>query len=94
MESGREIVTDKVENALLKRALGYEAEDSQVISHVKEDGSVTIAEIRKQTRHIPPETAAMAFYLKNRRPDLWKDRHDVKTFGNVIIKLNDDEMKL
>ena len=30
--------------------------------------------MRKITREIPPETAAGIFWLKNRRPDKWRDK--------------------
>lgn len=94
VEVGREITTDNVENALMKRALGYDVEESQVVSHVDKDGNIAISEIKKSKRHIPPETAAMAFWLKNRRPNKWKDRHDLETHGNVVIKLNQVESNL
>ena len=28
------------------------------------------------TREVPPDTTAQIFWLKNRRPDLWRDRHE------------------
>ena len=31
------------------------------------------------------DTTAMIFWLKNRRPDLWRDKHDVEHSGNVSI---------
>ena len=27
--------------------------------------------------HVPPDVTACIFWLKNRRPDLWRDRHDL-----------------
>jgi hypothetical protein len=31
------------------------------------------------------DTTAMIFWLKNRRPDLWRDKHDFEHSGNVSI---------
>jgi hypothetical protein len=28
------------------------------------------------TERYPPDTTAAIFWLKNRRPDLWRDRHE------------------
>jgi hypothetical protein len=35
---------------------------------------VTRVPVRK---HVPPDTAACIFWLKNRRPALWRDRHEI-----------------
>ena len=32
--------------------------------------------VRKITREIPPDTAAAFIWLKNRRPDKWRDKHE------------------
>lgn len=50
LKKGKEVVDFQVENALLKRALGYDVED----------------------KHIPPDVTAIIFWLKNRRPDRWR----------------------
>jgi hypothetical protein len=38
------------------------------------DGVVTQVKYRQ---HVPPDTTACIFWLKNRRPDLWRDRHEI-----------------
>lgn len=34
------------------------------------------------------DTTAMIFWLKNRRPDLWRDKHDVEHTGNITYILS------
>ena len=35
---------------------------------------------------VPPDTTAAIFWLKNRRPDRWRDKQDIKLSGGVDIK--------
>lgn len=68
LKRGKAPVDIKVENALLKRALGYSYEETMV--EESEDGYK-----RRVTRKfIPPDVTAQIYWLKNRRPDLWRDR--------------------
>ena len=71
LKKGKEIVDYEVENALLKRALGYEVEETKEEESDK-DGYKSI----KTKRHIPADPTAAIFWLKNRRPDKWRDRRD------------------
>ena len=80
IKKGKAPVDIKVENALLKRALGYDYEE--IVTEIEIVPGRTDANgkpiekkhIRKTTKHIPPETAAGIFWLKNRRPDKWRDK--------------------
>ncbi|MDE6876035.1 MAG: helix-turn-helix domain-containing protein [Lachnospiraceae bacterium] len=69
LKEGKEIVDAKVENALLKRALGYEYEE---VSEKYEKGELTERKVTK--KHVTPDTTAQIFWLKNRRPDVWRDK--------------------
>lgn len=94
IKKGKAPVDVQVENALLKRALGYDYEE--VITEVEEipagkgpDGQQIIRQkkhIRKVTRHVPPEVAAQIFWLKNRRPGRWRDKVEtVPEIGNELL---------
>ena len=65
LKKGKEVVDFEVENALLKRALGYEYEEETY-----ENGILT----KKVKKHVAPDTTAQIFWLKNRKPNNWKDR--------------------
>ena len=42
---------------------------------VAEEERVEIVQLKKQ---VPADTTAIIFFLKNRRPDLWRDKQDVE----------------
>jgi len=70
LKAGKAQADDKVEAALYQRAVGYSAPDVHISNH---QGSVTMTPIIK---HYPPDTTAQIFWLKNRKPDKWRDRQD------------------
>ena len=73
IKKGKEPVDIQVENALLRRALGYDYEET--ITEVEELGNgKTKKHVRKVTRHVPPDTTAQIFWLKNRKPKQWRDK--------------------
>jgi hypothetical protein len=69
---GKAAADDRVERSLYNRAIGYDyiAEKAAMTRH----GQKTM----RYRAHIPPDTAAAVWYLKNRRPDRWRDsfRHE------------------
>lgn len=75
LKRGKEVVDRQVENALLKRALGYKYSEQAV---TKEG----IVDIEKQQH---PDTTAQIFWLKNRKPREWRDKQDVEHSGGVRI---------
>lgn len=85
LKKGKEVVDFEVENALLKRALGYEYEEETY-----ENGILT----KKVKKQVPPDTTAQIFWLKNRKPNTWKDkvetdedREAVANASQVIAKI-------
>lgn len=68
LKKGKEVIDTIVENALLKRALGY-----KVVEITEETGDFG-SKIKKVTKEVPPDVTAQIFWLKNRRPDKWRDK--------------------
>lgn len=71
LKKGKAPVDAKVENALLKRALGYEYEETTTEISEQPDGSQRKI-IRKVKKHVIPDTTAQIVWLCNRRADRWK----------------------
>lgn len=69
LKKGKEVVDMEVENALLKRALGYTIR----INEQKVDKDGCIHDLIKDV-HIPGDTTAQIYWLKNRKPDKWRDK--------------------
>lgn len=70
IEETLEEVNLKVEEALLKAALGYEYEETEVIA--SKDGRNS--RVKKIKRVVPPDTTAIIFWLKTRNPSKWRSR--------------------
>lgn len=68
LKQGKAISDDRVERALFERAIGYSHPDTHFSAF---EGCVTQT---PTVKHYPPDTAAAFIWLKNRRPDSWKDR--------------------
>lgn len=72
-----------VATRLYERALGFEWQEQQAIKvkdvlfengkKIKETERVEVVTI---DRVVPPDTTACIFWLKNRRPDKWRDKQD------------------
>lgn len=85
LKKGKEVIDRQVENALLKRALGYEYEEEK---QKYEAGVLVEKTVTK--KHVAPDTTAQIFWLKNRKPEQWRDKRDITGMvdGGVTI-IND-----
>lgn len=80
LKRGKEVVDIEVENALLKRALGYKYDE--VTRELNDDtGELEITKV--VTKEVQPDTTAQIFWLKNRKPEDWRDRKEVEHSGNI-----------
>ena len=88
LKKGKEVVDIEVENALLKRALGY----TITLCEQKVDKDGCVHDLKKDV-HVPGDTTAQIFWLKNRKPKNWKDKQNNENTGddvnNRIIKISD-----
>lgn len=83
LKRGKEVVDVEVENALLKRAMGYEYTETR--TETTEDG-MTKTVVTK--RAMPPDTTAQIFWLKNRRPAVWRDKQQVEHSTDKPFEVN------
>ena len=89
LKKGKEVVDRQVENALLKRALGFTTTET----------TETLDEKKTVTKEVPPDTTAAIFWLKNRKPDVWRDRKETQLSGSVetsqrpLEKVSDVELR-
>ena len=88
LKKGKEVVDIEVENALLKRALGY----TITLYEEKVDKNGCVHNLKKDV-HVPGDTTAQIFWLKNRKPKNWKDKQNSENtsddVNNRIIKISD-----
>lgn len=73
----RKLADAAVEAALRKKAIGYTTE--LVEQKLSKDGEVL--DLRKEI-HVPSDTAAASYWLKNRDPGRWSDKTKVEISGD------------
>ena len=106
LKRGKEIVDTEVENALLQKALGSKetlkkpVKLKQIIysdagKKLKEFEEIVMVE---EEVLITPDTTAQIFWLKNRKPGVWRDKTAVEHSGeikgnNPFAGLSTEELK-
>lgn len=73
----KEAADAAVERSLFERANGYSVESVKIFQY---EGEIIEAPF---IEHYPPDTTAAIFWLKNRRPDLWRDVQHREHGGNI-----------
>lgn len=85
LKNGKEEADARVEKSLYHRATGYTFDSEKIFNH---QGEILRVPIRE---HVPPDTTAMIFWLKNRRPADWRDKHEVEHSGRIEASSMTDE---
>lgn len=118
LKRGKEVIDRQVENALLKRALGYEYKENEYLVSTMdeeeylfeldrfmkiykyENPNATDAEleykkltfprekhvlVKSKTKESVPDTTAQIFWLKNRKPNDWRDKKETELSGGVNL---------
>lgn len=86
LKVGKEPADDRVEKSLYRRATGYSFDAVKIFmpSGAKEPVHAPYVE------HVPPDTTACIFWLKNRRPAAWREKPngdgDDQDGAAVVIK--------
>ena len=74
LKEGKEVIDTLVENALLKRALGYTYEEKTYErKQITEEGDTGMVLTKIVTKEVIPDTTAQIFWLKNRKKAEWRD---------------------
>lgn len=77
---GKERADAEIAEALFHRGKGYSHPEVHVSNY---QGQITLTPL---TKHYPPDTQAASLWLRNRQPDLWRDKQDVQHSGSVTIQ--------
>jgi len=73
----KEPADDRIVRSLYEKACGFTYEDRELVKLKRADGSEHV-EIHTVERTVPPDTASVIFWLKNRRRDDWRDVREFK----------------
>lgn len=87
LKRGKALADAEIGERLFQRAYGYSHPDVHISNY---QGSITKTDTVK---HYAPDTVACIFWLKNRRPDLWRDRveHTGRDGGPIETREVSDE---
>lgn len=72
VRTGKEFADERVERSFYNRAVGYSFESEKLFHH---QGIITRADV---IEHLPPDPGAALNWLKNRRPNTWRDKVDIE----------------
>lgn len=89
LNTGKELVDYKVENALLKAALGYTTKEIKVTLGKKMvNGEVFEVLKETTTREVAPNVTACMAWLNNRKHDQWKRNRD------KVLELDEEDSNI
>lgn len=99
LQAGAQEADAVVEGALYKRATGYTYVETEVETSTKLDkkgNPYNTTTTREVTKHVIADVQAQVFWLKNRRPDLWRDKVVQELGGDVEqhITVSDEDRAL
>lgn len=81
LKVGKATADDRVEQSLYRKATGYSFDSEKIFCN---EGVVTRV---KLVEHVPPSDTAAIFWLKNRRPEEWRDKTDVDLTAQVVVEI-------
>jgi len=91
IKDGKEIVDYRVENALLKAALGYTTTDVKTIISPPDKNGNRAIRVEKIEREVPPNPTAIMCWLNNRKPEQWKRNRDMlytqDKDNNIVVNI-------
>ena len=71
LKRGKEVAIAEIENALVKRAKGYDYEE--IKTYIKDEDGKQTKYTEKTLKHQPPDVGACAILLKNKDKGNWSD---------------------
>jgi len=107
IKRGKTIMDAKVAENLCKRANGYsydevhfEKVDIKELIEASENDEIKIDAFKKKviTKEVAPDVTAQIFWLKNRQPQLWRDKQSTELTGkdgkDLFKGMTDEELEV
>ena len=83
IKKGKNIADANVASKLYNRAIGYDYKEITRSPIKDKDGIAHMAEVKTVNKHVPADTTAAIFWLKNRQPEKWRDRKELDANVNL-----------
>lgn len=98
LKAGKELADNRVERSLYQKATGFTYVEQQAFKvkkveylngkRLSETEELKVVDVE---RFSPPDTTAMIFWLKNRRPEQWRDKTE-HVIRHELAQMSDDEL--
>lgn len=85
LKAGKAAADATVADRLFRRATGYSHRAVKILAVARGNNMGSDIEQVPYIERYPPDTAAAIFWLKNRRPDQWREKQDVALSGSVAV---------
>lgn len=82
LKAGKEAADNRVETSLYHKAVGYTYDAVKIFMPANASAPV-YAPYRE---HVPPDTTAGIFWLKNRKPDEWRDKQEISFKSTADVR--------
>lgn len=92
LKKSKEKVDFEVENALLKKALGYSYEEKTYETVFNPNLGKYVETLTKRVvKQVSPDTTAQIFWLKNRKAKEWREKQEIENNVNGNINITIDK---
>lgn len=78
LNEAKDVADDMIEASLFNRAIGYTHPEEKVFLYLGKPVKV------KTFKHYPPDVTAQIFWLKNRRPNEWRENQNQYEYGTQV----------
>lgn len=92
LKENKDVADREVENALYKSATGYTVKLKKPVKVKTEKqlagkGRIVEEHIEyiEEEIHVPPSNTAQIFWLKNRKPEVWRDKREVEENDPMVL---------
>jgi hypothetical protein len=91
LKEGKEARDSRIERRLAEKAMGYTVDAIKIIPPSAANAKTIVVEYQE---HIPPDTTAAIFWLKNRKPKEWRDSQQMEHSGSMTVQIGKEYDKV
>ena len=84
LKTGKSIADERVERSLYQRAVGYRQDAVKIFMPASASEPVYAPYVE----NVVPDTTAAIFWLKNRKPDQWRDKQEIEHQGSIAVNID------
>ena len=94
LKKGRDVLVVELKNTLIKKAKGYDYEETKVIEELDEEGNLVITRKETYKKHCQPDVAAVNLLLKNYDRDFWRNDPAEYELKKKTVELQEKKVEM